>query len=264
MHGRCRRVWRRHAVHVTRERVRDRRRHRAGGRAGLRARRAAADRAAGGEAAPAGVPAQLAVAQRPCPCAPQRRAGDPGDPRGLDRAGQRLPADDGDQRRRARPRRRTSPRAPRRSRARAGSSSRSTARIASTPGPSSAPATRWRSRTSSTPRPATRSGSCWATAPTCASRSTASSTAPAATARSCCHRRCCASTPRPDPANDPPQIDVWITLAAVGVIVAYAALSLINALVAALTGRRRELALLLPGGRDQARRSAGCSRPRRW
>jgi putative ABC transport system permease protein len=46
------------------------------------------------------------------------------------------------------------------------------------------------------------------------------------------------------PTNEPPQIDLWITLAVVGVIVAYAALSLINALVAALTGRRRELTLL--------------------
>jgi putative ABC transport system permease protein len=45
-------------------------------------------------------------------------------------------------------------------------------------------------------------------------------------------------------ASDPPQVDVWITFAVVGVILAYAALSLINALVAALTGRRRELALL--------------------
>jgi putative ABC transport system permease protein len=43
---------------------------------------------------------------------------------------------------------------------------------------------------------------------------------------------------------DPPEVDVWITFAVVGVIVAYAALSLINSLVAALTGRRRELALL--------------------
>jgi putative ABC transport system permease protein len=58
------------------------------------------------------------------------------------------------------------------------------------------------------------------------------------------------------PASDPPQIDVWITLAVVGVIVAYAALSLINALVAALTGRRRELALLHLAGatRRQLRR----------
>ena len=43
---------------------------------------------------------------------------------------------------------------------------------------------------------------------------------------------------------DPPEVDVWITFAVVGVIVAYAALSLINSLVAALAGRRRELALL--------------------
>jgi putative ABC transport system permease protein len=47
---------------------------------------------------------------------------------------------------------------------------------------------------------------------------------------------------------EPPQVDVWITLAVVGVIVAYAALSLINALVAALTARRRELALLRLAG----------------
>jgi putative ABC transport system permease protein len=44
--------------------------------------------------------------------------------------------------------------------------------------------------------------------------------------------------------NEPPQVDVWITLAVVGVIVAYAALSLVNTLVASLTARRRELALL--------------------
>ncbi|WP_028063466.1 FtsX-like permease family protein [Solirubrobacter soli] len=44
--------------------------------------------------------------------------------------------------------------------------------------------------------------------------------------------------------SEPPQVDVWITFAVVSVILAYAALSLINALVAALTGRRRELALL--------------------
>jgi putative ABC transport system permease protein len=55
---------------------------------------------------------------------------------------------------------------------------------------------------------------------------------------------------------EPPQVDVWITVAVVGVIVAYAALSLINALVAALTGRRRELALLHLAGatRKQLRR----------
>jgi putative ABC transport system permease protein len=53
-------------------------------------------------------------------------------------------------------------------------------------------------------------------------------------------------------APDPPQVDVWITFAAVGVIVAYAALSLINALVAALAGRRRELALLHLAGATRA------------
>jgi putative ABC transport system permease protein len=55
---------------------------------------------------------------------------------------------------------------------------------------------------------------------------------------------------------DPPQVDVWITFAVVAVIVAYAALSLINSLVAALTGRRRELALLHLAGatRKQLRR----------
>ena len=60
------------------------------------------------------------------------------------------------------------------------------------------------------------------------------------------------ATPQPDP----PQVDVWITLAVVGVIVAYAALSLINALVAALAGRRRELMLLRLAGatRRQVRR----------
>jgi putative ABC transport system permease protein len=49
-------------------------------------------------------------------------------------------------------------------------------------------------------------------------------------------------------ASEPPQVDVWITFAVVAVIVAYAALSLINALVAALTGRRRELTLLYLAG----------------
>jgi putative ABC transport system permease protein len=55
---------------------------------------------------------------------------------------------------------------------------------------------------------------------------------------------------------DPPEVDVWITFAVVGVIVAYAALSLINSLVAALTGRRREIALLHMAGatRRQIRR----------
>ena len=43
-------------------------------------------------------------------------------------------------------------------------------------------------------------------------------------------------------------MDTWITLAVVGVIVAYAALSLVNALVAALTARRREFALLRLAG----------------
>ena len=58
------------------------------------------------------------------------------------------------------------------------------------------------------------------------------------------------------PATDPPQVDVWITFAVVGVILAYAALSLINALVAALTGRRRELTLLYLAGatKQQIRR----------
>lgn len=45
-----------------------------------------------------------------------------------------------------------------------------------------------------------------------------------------------------------PQVDAWITFAVVGVIVAYAAMSLVNALVAALTGRRRELTLLRLAG----------------
>jgi putative ABC transport system permease protein len=44
------------------------------------------------------------------------------------------------------------------------------------------------------------------------------------------------------------KVDVWITLAVVGVIVAYAAMSLVNTTVAALAGRRRELALLRLAG----------------
>ena len=49
---------------------------------------------------------------------------------------------------------------------------------------------------------------------------------------------------------------MWITFAVVGVIVAYAALSLINSLVAALARRRRELTLLRLAGatRRQVRR----------
>ena len=43
-------------------------------------------------------------------------------------------------------------------------------------------------------------------------------------------------------------MDRWITFAVVSVIIAYAALSLINALVASLTGRRQELALLRLAG----------------
>ena len=43
-------------------------------------------------------------------------------------------------------------------------------------------------------------------------------------------------------------VDTWITLAVVGVIVAYAAMSLVNSLVAALGRRRRELALLRLAG----------------
>jgi putative ABC transport system permease protein len=51
-------------------------------------------------------------------------------------------------------------------------------------------------------------------------------------------------------------VDSWITLAVVGVIVAYAAMSLVNTLVAALAGRRPELALLHMAGatRRQIRR----------
>ena len=58
--------------------------------------------------------------------------------------------------------------------------------------------------------------------------------------------------------DDGLQVDTWITLAVVGVIVAYAAMSLVNALVAALTARRRELALLRLAGatRRQIRRDA--------
>ena len=48
--------------------------------------------------------------------------------------------------------------------------------------------------------------------------------------------------------DDGLQVDTWITLAVVGVIVAYAAMSLVNALVAALAARRRELALLRLAG----------------
>ena len=48
--------------------------------------------------------------------------------------------------------------------------------------------------------------------------------------------------------DDGLQVDTWITLAVVGVIVAYAAMSLVNALVASLSGRRRELALLRLAG----------------
>jgi putative ABC transport system permease protein len=52
------------------------------------------------------------------------------------------------------------------------------------------------------------------------------------------------------------QVDAWITYAVVAVIVAYAAMSLVNSLVAALAGRRRELALLALVGatRHQVRR----------
>jgi putative ABC transport system permease protein len=52
------------------------------------------------------------------------------------------------------------------------------------------------------------------------------------------------------------EVDAWITLAVVGVIVAYAAMSLVNTLVAALAGRRPELALLHMAGatRRQIRR----------
>jgi putative ABC transport system permease protein len=44
------------------------------------------------------------------------------------------------------------------------------------------------------------------------------------------------------------QVDAWITFAVVAVIVAFAAMSLVNSLVAALGGRRRELALLRLAG----------------
>ncbi len=52
------------------------------------------------------------------------------------------------------------------------------------------------------------------------------------------------------------QVDAWITFAVVAVIVAYAAMSLTNLLVASLAGRRRELALLRLAGatRRQIRR----------
>jgi putative ABC transport system permease protein len=52
------------------------------------------------------------------------------------------------------------------------------------------------------------------------------------------------------------RVDRWITFAVVGVILAYAAMSLVNLLVAALGGRRRELALLRLAGatRDQVTR----------
>lgn len=44
------------------------------------------------------------------------------------------------------------------------------------------------------------------------------------------------------------RVDRWITFAVVGVIVAYAAMSLFNLIIAALGGRRRELALLRLAG----------------
>jgi putative ABC transport system permease protein len=44
------------------------------------------------------------------------------------------------------------------------------------------------------------------------------------------------------------RVDRWITFAVIGVIVAYAAMSLVNLLTAALGGRRRELALLRMAG----------------
>jgi putative ABC transport system permease protein len=44
------------------------------------------------------------------------------------------------------------------------------------------------------------------------------------------------------------RVDAWITFVVVGVIVAYAAMSLVNSLVAALGGRRRELTLLRLAG----------------
>jgi putative ABC transport system permease protein len=53
-------------------------------------------------------------------------------------------------------------------------------------------------------------------------------------------------------ASDPLRVDRWITFAVVGVIVAYAALSLINALVAVLSGRRGELQLLHFAGATRA------------
>lgn len=59
-----------------------------------------------------------------------------------------------------------------------------------------------------------------------------------------------------DDFDDGLQVDAWITFAVVAVIVAYAAMSLANLLVAALGGRRRELALLRLAGatRRQIRR----------
>ena len=52
------------------------------------------------------------------------------------------------------------------------------------------------------------------------------------------------------------RVDAWITFAVVSVILAYAAMSLVNSLVAALGGRRRELTLLRLAGatRRQVRR----------
>jgi putative ABC transport system permease protein len=59
-----------------------------------------------------------------------------------------------------------------------------------------------------------------------------------------------------DDFDDGLQVDQWITFAVVAVIIAYAAMSLANLLVAALGGRRRELALLRLAGatRRQIRR----------
>jgi putative ABC transport system permease protein len=59
--------------------------------------------------------------------------------------------------------------------------------------------------------------------------------------------------------DDGLKADAWITFAVVAVIVAYAALALVNLLVAALSGRRREFALLRLAGatRAQLRRMLG-------
>ena len=189
-----------------------------------------------------------------------------GDPRRLDRAGQHLPADHAGQRASTRPR----------AGRRQGRRRRSTDQhgLDRAPGRPLAPdrpvaAARRRPRrrgtaerlahASGTPSrsrgldsaSATRSAWCSATAPTSGCAWSRSSPARAATARSSCRDAAARPHLRP-PGPDPPEVDVWITFAVVAVILAYAALSLVNSLVAALRGRRRELDAAAARGRDDA------------